>query len=86
MIMTCSLMVYAALEHRIRQYLKEKELTFPDMKNKPSQTPTARWVFQCFGGIHELDVGEAPPLMVNLQPPQLTIIKAICEHYLIIYS
>ena len=86
MVMTCSLMVYSALEHRIRQSLKEKELTFPDMKNKPSQTPTARWVFQCFGGIHELGVGDAAPLIVNLQPPQLTIIKALGEHYLIIYS
>ena len=86
MIMTCSLMVYAALEHRIRQSLRQKELTFPDMKNKPSQNPTARWVFQCFGGIHELGVGEAPPLVVNLQPPQQTIVNALGEHYLTIYS
>lgn len=86
MVMTCSLMVYSALEHRIRQSLKQKELTFPDMKNKPSQTPTARWVFQCFSGIHELGVGDAAPLIVNLQPPQLTIIKALGEHYLNIYS
>lgn len=86
MLMTCSLMVYAALEHRIRQSLKQNELTFPDMKNKPSQKPTARWVFQCFGGIHELGVGEAPPLVVNLQPPQQTIINALGEHYLTIYS
>lgn len=86
MIMTCSLMVYSALEHRIRQSLRQKDLTFPDMKNKPSQNPTARWVFQCFGGIHELGVGEAPPLVVNLQPPQQTIVNALGEHYLTIYS
>lgn len=84
--MTCSLMVYAALEHRIRQSLRQKDLTFPDMKNKPSQNPTARWVFQCFGGIHELGVGAAPPLVVNLQPPQQTIVNALGEHYLTIYS
>ena len=62
MFMTCSLMVYSALEHRSRQSLRQKELTFPDMKNKPSQKPTARWVFQCFGGIHELGSGDPPPL------------------------
>lgn len=86
MIMTCSLMVYAALEHRIRQSLKQKKQTFPDMKNKPTQKPTARWVFQCFGGIHELGVGEALPIIVNLQSPQQVIINALGEHYLTIYS
>ena len=45
----------------------------PDMKNKPSQKPTVRWVFQCFGSIPELVVGEAPALVVNLHPPQQTI-------------
>ncbi|WP_189618559.1 IS1634 family transposase, partial [Oceanisphaera arctica] len=67
MVMTCSLMIYAALEHRIRQSLRQKELSFPDMKKKPSQNPTARWVFLCFSGIHELSVGDETPLIVNLQ-------------------
>lgn len=42
MIMTCCLMIYAALEHKIRQELKVKSLFFPDMEYKPSQKPTAR--------------------------------------------
>ena len=46
MVMTTCLMVYAALEHKIRKQLKEKALYFPDQKKKPSQNPTARWVFQ----------------------------------------
>jgi transposase len=48
MIMTCSLMVYAGIEHLIRKRLAEQDSSFPDMKKKPTQRPTARWVFFCF--------------------------------------
>lgn len=86
MVMTCSLMIYAALEHRIRQSLQQKGLHFPDMKKKPSQNPTARWVFLCFSGIHELSVDDAPALIINLQGAQQTIIEALGERYRAIYS
>ena len=45
MVMTCSLMIYAALEHRIRQGLVEQNRSVADMKKKPTQQPTARWIF-----------------------------------------
>lgn len=86
MVMTCSLMIYATLEHRIRQSLQQKGLHFPDMKKKPSQNPTARWVFLCFSGIHELSVDDAPALIINLQGAQQTIIEALGERYRAIYS
>ena len=34
MIMTCSLMVYAGIEHLIRQRLTQQNPFFPDMKKK----------------------------------------------------
>ena len=86
MIMTCCLMVYAAIEHLIRYQLKEKELYFPDMKNKPCQKPTARWVFQCFIGIHELTVEKEGTGVVNLKPQHLTIISALGPPYELVYS
>lgn len=86
MVMTCSLMIYAALEHRIRTGLKAHNQTFPDMKKKPCQNPTARWVFLCFSGLHELTVGEGPPLVVNLQPRQQVIIDVLGERYRRLYS
>jgi transposase len=46
MVMTVCLLVYAALEYRIRQALKAHEATFPNQKGKPIPNPTARWVFQ----------------------------------------
>jgi transposase len=86
MVMTCSLMIYAALEHRIRQGLKEQNRDIPDMKRKPTQNPTARWVFQCFGGIHALQVDGGPPIIVGLQPVHNTLIEILGERYQRIYS
>ena len=38
MVMTVCLLVYAALEYRIRTALKEHEATFPDQKGQPIYT------------------------------------------------
>jgi transposase len=54
MVMTVYLLVYAALEYRLRQALKDHAVTFPDPKGKPIQNPTARWVLHYFVGIHVL--------------------------------
>lgn len=86
MVMTCSLMIYAALEHRIRTALKEQDQYFPDMKKKPYQKPTARWVFLCFTGIHEVSMGNAPPMVTDIQERQQTIIDVLGELYRKIYS
>jgi transposase len=48
MVMTLCLLVYAALEYRIRQALQQHDQTFPNQKGQPTRTPTARWVFQFF--------------------------------------
>jgi transposase len=45
MVMTVCLLVYAALEHRIRRALHKHGATFPNQKGKRIQNPTARWVF-----------------------------------------
>ena len=51
MVMTVCLLVYAALEYRIRTALKAHDATFPDQKGKPVQNPTARWIFPSFVGM-----------------------------------
>ena len=50
--MTVSWLVYAALEYRLRRALHEHSVTCPDQKGKRIQTPTARWGFHSFVGIH----------------------------------
>jgi transposase len=42
MVMTLCLMVYAALEYRLRQRLDGTDTTVPDQKGKPTQRPTMR--------------------------------------------
>ena len=86
MVMTCSLMVYAALEHLIRTRLRETEMFFPDMKNKPTQNPTAKWVFSCFTGVHELSVSEDIKVILNLNERQKIILHCLGDRYWGVYS
>ena len=86
MIMTCCLMIYAALEHKIRQELKAQNRYFPDMKKKPTQRPTARWVFFCFQGIHILSIDDNQQHVTNLQDRHRIILKCLGDIYLQIYS
>jgi transposase len=86
MVMTTCLMVYAALEHTIREQLKGQDEYFPDMKKKPTQTPTARWVFQCFAGIELLTINGQQTLLLNMKDRQAIIIKILGINYQRIYS
>ena len=86
MVMTCSLMIYAALEHLIRTRLREKEMFFPDMKKKPTQNPTAKWVFSCFAGVHELSVGTNIKVILNLNERQKIILNCLGDRYWGVYS
>jgi len=56
MVMTSCLMIYASLEHLIRKRLK----------GKPTQNPTARWLFQCFQGVTIIYSKEQGPLVFNV--------------------
>jgi transposase len=52
MVMTVCLLVYAAMEYRIRQALKDHAATFPDQRGQRIQHPTARWVCHYVVGLH----------------------------------
>jgi transposase len=86
MVVTSCLMIYASLEHKIRKQLKSKKLFFPDMKKKPYQKPTARWVFQCFQGISIIYSDDKAPLVVNLQDRQRVILECLGDTYQEFYS
>ena len=86
MIMTLCLMIYAAIQHRIRYELKKQSKCFPDMKRKAGQNPTARWVFFCFQGVNVLHVGTQERHITGLQERQLTIINILGHPYQEIYS
>jgi transposase len=81
MVMTVCLLVYAALEYRIRHALKEHEATFPDQKGKRIQNPTARWVFHCFVGIHVLYLPHQWPIVLNLTEEHQHLLQVLGNRY-----
>ena len=85
-IMTLCLMVYAALEHRIRQSLAQQSQTFPNQKGKPTERPTARWVFQSFMDIHVLLVAPFTEVVPNLKAHHRALLALLGERYVTLYA
>jgi len=82
MIMTLSLLVYAALEYRTRQLLKENNETFPNQLKKDIQNPTMRWIFFCFKGIDVLYIADKKESMVlNLNNEHEKIIRLLGANF-----
>ena len=84
--MTCYLIVYAPLEHKIREELKAKEAYFPNLKYKPCQNLTAGWVFFCFQGVDILIISEEQQLVLNIKERSRIIIDCMGPTYQQIYS
>ena len=85
-VMTLCLLVYGALQYRIRQVLAAEEQVFPNQLGKPVSNPTARWVFQCFAGIHVLRINQTQLLVLNLNNQHRQIITLLGFEYEKIYS
>ena len=81
MIMTVWWLVYAALEYRIRTALKAHGATFPDQKGKPTQTPTTRWVFHYFVGIHVLFIPQQGLIVLNLTEEHQHLLQLLGTRY-----
>ena len=81
MSMPVCLLVYAALEYRMRTVLKGHGATFPDQKGKPTQTPTARGVFHYFVGIHGLFIPYQWPMVINLTEEHQRLLHLLGERY-----
>ena len=86
MVMTVCLLVYAALEYRIRHTLKNHHATFPDQQGKRVQHPTARWVFHYFVGIHLRSVSGQWPLVLNLTEEHGNLLKLLGKPYMQLYG
>ncbi len=86
MVMTVCLLVYAALEYRIRRALRAHGATFPNQTGKRIHNPTARWVFHYFRGIHLLcQVGQWP-LVLNLTEEHGNLLKLLGQPYMQYYD
>jgi transposase len=87
MVMTVCLLVYAALEYRIRTTLAAHQASVPDQKGKPTQKPTARWVFELFLDVHLLLITQETTqvLTVNLKAELRTLLLLLGSPYLEAY-
>ncbi len=87
MVMTLCLMVYAALEYRLRESLKEKgHSDVVDQKGKPTQIPTMRWIFQVFTGIHVLYIEDKKEsMLLNMNNHHHAITGLLGEGYKALY-
>jgi transposase len=86
MVMTLCLLVYAALEQRIRETLKAEQESVPDQTGKPTARPTARWVFQFFKGIHVLVVEHVEQIVLNVEQHHSVLLQLLGPRYVAIYS
>lgn len=79
-IMTLCLTIYAALEYRIREMLKQENQTIKNQVGKPKQNPTTRWIFQLFSGVHIL-YGLEKKHILNIKEVHLKILDLLGENY-----
>jgi transposase len=86
MVMTVCLLVYAALEYRIRKALTDHDATFPNQKGESVQNPTARWVFHYFVGIHLLLCPGQWPQVLNLTEEHQHLLQLLGKPYVRFYS
>jgi transposase len=54
MLMALCLLVYNLGQRQLRMSLKAQKATVKNQLNRPTESPTLRWIFQCFQGIHLL--------------------------------
>jgi len=81
MIMTLCLLVYVSLEYKIRQELKQRNLTIPNQLNKEVQNPTTRWIFQIFFAIHIVTVAKTFQQVVGINELHLKILNLLGDRY-----
>jgi transposase len=84
-VMTVCVLVYAALEYRLRTALKAHAATFPDHKGKRLQNPTARWVFHDFVGMHVLFIPGQGLMILNLTDEHQHLLQLLGTRYAWLY-
>jgi transposase len=86
MVMTVCLLVYAALEHRIRKSLADSDAAFPNQTGKMINNPTIRWVFQYFQNIPVIYLKQTKTAVLNINDQHEKLLRLMGRRYLIFYS
>lgn len=83
MIMGLCLLVYNLGQRQLRQGLKQSNQTLPNQLGKGTQSPTLRWIFQCFMAVHYIVLGGTKQV-VNLTDDRRRILQffgSTCRQY-----
>jgi transposase len=83
MIMALCLLVYTIGQRQLRSNLIAASATLPNQLGKPSQSPTLRWIFQCFQSVHIVFVSGVK-LVSNLTDQRqyiLQFLSSACQQY-----
>ena len=83
MVMGLCLLVYTLGQRQLRRALVQAGETIPNQLNKPTATPTLRWVFQCFQAVHLVILGSQVQIS-NLTHNRLLILRFLgspCQKY-----
>jgi transposase len=86
MIMALCLLVYNLAQRQLRRALALKQESIPNQLGKSTNSPTLRWVFQCFMAVHLVVIHEVKQI-VNLTEPRLHILRFFsdaCRRYYMI--
>ena len=87
-VMTLSLLMYPFAEMRIRSAFKDNEPHSWNQKKKPTDNPTARWVFMLFEGVLLLYTRTAQGIekqAVNIQEEHRIVLRCLVTAYEKIY-
>ena len=86
MIMTFSLMVYNLGQFQFRESLKEKDETILSQTNKPTSTPTLRWIFQVINAIHVVTIKGQGSVISGITPEKRKILTLFGSEVSRIYN
>jgi len=80
MVMCLCLLVYMIAQRYLRQRLEKAKASVPNQLNKPTRTPTMRWIFQLFEGVHLLIRKTEQcieKIVLNMNPVRLHILAIL---------
>lgn len=88
MLMGLCLLVYSLGQRELRRQLKEAKAGLKNQLGKLTQSPTLRWIFQCFQGIHLVVLSGVKQIVNLTEERRLTLrfFSHSCQKYYLLSS
>ena len=88
-IMLLGLLIYSAIEHATRRALESHNETIPNQLRKPTQKPTARWLFELFEDVVIITIYQAGKILtkqvMNLRDELKKVLRLLGPTYCQMY-